>query len=428
MLRKFIYRVGCLIRNPSIDKCYEDLKKSEFYSNKELHDLQQKKLRTLLKFCYQHSTYYRNTFDNIGLNPLSDPISLDVLSEIPILSKDDLIKFNAEIHTINSFKFKKKFFSETSGSTGQALTFYKDEVWDSYNRSSINRGLSWFSISPWDRNGYFWGFNFVFLHRLKTKLLDFLLCRFRLFSYSANDLDKFLNKCKRARYLEGYSSMIYEVAKLANKKGVNLTNIQLIKGTSEKIYPHYSSETLKAFGKKIISEYGSAESGIIAFECPEGNMHLNEETCIVECIDGKAIVTNLVAMSFPTIRYDLGDYIELSDIECDCGRKHKVLKEVTGRVGKNIIGFNNKYPSLTLYYIFKNIALSSGLELTYRCEQSTIGFLTVYLEVEVTEHLISLLDSEFGKYFKNDIKCEYVEKATVRVKGRKLKDFESFID
>lgn len=428
MFRKLIYRTGCLIRNPSIEKCYKDLKKTEFSSSAELHDLQITKLEFLLKFCYQHSDFYRDSFNKVGINPMSEPVNFDLLKKIPILTKDELIKFNSEIHTTSSYDFKKKFFSETSGSTGQALTFYKDEVWDSYNRASINRGLSWFSIYPWDCNGYFWGFNFVLLQRLKTKLLDFLLCRFRLFSYSDNDLDKFLSKCKRAKYLEGYSSMIYEVAKLANRKGVNLKNIKLIKGTSEKIYPHYCSETIKAFGNKIISEYGSAESGIIAFECPAGNMHLNEETCIVECIDGKAIVTNLVAMSFPTLRYDLGDYIEISDTECDCGRKHKVLKEVTGRVGKNIIGFNNNYPSLTLYYVFKNIALESGLELTYRCEQHTVGFLVVYLEVEITESLVSLLDSEFSKYFKNDMKCEYIEKSTVRIKGRKLKDFESFID
>ncbi|TOH87149.1 hypothetical protein, partial [Vibrio parahaemolyticus] len=76
--------------------------------------------------------------------------------------------------------------------------------------------------------------------------------------------------------------MIYEVAKLANKKNIQLSNIKFIKGTSEKIYDFYQDEVQRAFGQKIVSEYGSAESGIIAFECPYGNMHVNEECCVLE--------------------------------------------------------------------------------------------------------------------------------------------------
>lgn len=428
MFNKLIYKAGVRLRNPSLSSCYQELKLTEFASSDKLKDLQCKKLAELCQFCYLHSSYYKDIFDNLGLDPFKEKVDFEFLSKLPILKKESLIKYNASIHTIDSFNFKKMFFSETSGSTGQALTFYKDEEWDSFNRASINRGLSWYNIKPWYKNGYFWGFNFSLLNKFKIKFLDSLLCRFRLFSYSDDDLNKFLVKSKKAVYLEGYSSMIYEVAKLANKKEVKLNNIKFIKGTSEKIYDHYHLETKKAFGQKIVSEYGSAESGIIAFECPVGNMHLNEETCIVENVDGRAIVTNLVAKSFPTIRYDLGDYIELSTAQCSCGRSHKVLKEVTGRVGKNILGMNHeKFPSLTLYYVFKNLALNSGVELAYRCEQHQVGYLKVFIESNITEKLSMLLQQEFHKYFQESIKCEFITVDTVRVPGRKLKDFESFI-
>lgn len=62
----------------------------------------------------------------------------------------------------------------------------------------------------------------------------------------------------------------------------------------------------KAFGAKIISEYGAAESGLIAYECPEcGNMHINMENVIVEESEGEIVVTNLLSRSFPIIRYKL---------------------------------------------------------------------------------------------------------------------------
>ena len=428
MLSEIIYRIGVMKRNPSMGSCYKELKVTEFASRKELDELQNKRLQDLMIFCYKYSPYYKQVFNSKGVNPIEDTFKVSDLCRLPILDKRTLINENESIHSIKNHRFKKLFFSETSGSTGEALTFYKDEVWDSYNRASINRGLSWFNVKPWDRNGYFWGFNFNFFQQFKVKLFDMLVNRFRLFSYSDKELSIFLKKCRKATYLEGYSSMIYEVAKLANKSDIKIDNISLVKGTSEKIYPYYHKETIKAFGCKIVSEYGAAESGIIAFECPEGQMHLNEETSIVEVIDGKAIVTNLIARSFPTIRYDLGDFIELSDEKCPCGREHKVLKEVTGRVGANILGENNTfYPSLTLYYVFKNIALQQGIELAYRCEQKVLGHLDVYVEHEMTKTLKTLLEKEFRKYFNGNVSCNYYSVQSVRVKGKKLKDFVSFI-
>ena len=70
---------------------------------------------------------------------------------------------------------------------------------------------------------------------------------------------------------------------------------------------------------------------------------------IVEEDENKIVVTNLLSKSFPIIRYKLGDYIKLKkpEFECPCGRKHRVIEEVLGRVGTNVIGIKNDYPSLT---------------------------------------------------------------------------------
>ena len=426
MINKFIYRLGVYFRNPAFRRVGQELNKSYYLSSKDLKDIQNKKLNDTLKFVYHNSSYYKSILD---LHCYDPKITYDIefLSQLPILTKDVLIEKNEEIHTINNYKFKKLFFSETSGSTGQALTFYKDERWDSYNRASISRGMKLFGVNIWDKNGYFWGFNHSGLSLFKVRFFDYLMNRFRVFSYSEKPLEKFLNKCNKAEYLSGYSSMIYEVAKLANKKNIQFSNIKFIKGTSEKIYDFYQDEVEKAFGRKIVSEYGSAESGIIAFECPYGNMHINEECCILEEVDGRAVVTNLVAKSFPTIRYDLGDYVSLKDVECACGRKSKIVSEITGRVGKNIIGISQSYPSLTLYYVFKNMAVNHKVNIAYRCEQHLKGQLVVYYENVLTCEEMNLLKSEFLKYFNDDLHIEYNYVKNIRPSNRKLKDFESYL-
>src|SRR5690606_6507219 len=129
----------------------------------------------------------------------------------------------------------------------------------------------------------------------------------------------------------GYSSMIYEVAKMINQmEQGGKYNLKMIKGTSEKIYDSYQDEVQKAFGLKIISEYGAAESGLIAYECPEGSMHINVENVVVEVVKGEILVTNLLSRSFPIIRYQLGDAVTLADpaFKCKCGRNHPVVLDV----------------------------------------------------------------------------------------------------
>ena len=66
--------------------------------------------------------------------------------------------------------------------------------------------------------------------------------------------------CKnvKAKYLEGYSSMIHEVSKIANKNNIDLSNLKMVKGTSEQIFESYQKSANKALGK-IISEYGAAK-------------------------------------------------------------------------------------------------------------------------------------------------------------------------
>lgn len=88
------------------------LKKNVKLSAKKMHSLQDKKLRRLLRFAWEHSAYYRAAFEDAGITkeqldtlPLSCFPSIDkqVLLEhfdelvtVPDLKQEDLRKFDAE--------------------------------------------------------------------------------------------------------------------------------------------------------------------------------------------------------------------------------------------------------------------------------------------------------------------------------------------
>ncbi len=429
-LLKLFWIIGAKIRNPNLLILYKELKNTQKYTLLQLEELQYKKIKETLLFAQKYSDFYRSRFAEVLFNPETDFNTIVDINKVPAITKADLLKYNTDIHTNN--RFKKVFKSETSGTSGQVLKFDKDEYWDSFNRAAIMRGYSWHGVKIWEKNGYFWGYNINAKKRLKVRIQDLLQNRFRLFSYDESGIRDFVKKLKSARYLSGYSSMIYEVAKIINREKIDTKSFRLkmIKGTSEKIFDSYQSEVQKAFGLKIISEYGAAESGIIAFECTHGQMHINMEGVYVEEDNGEIIVTNLMARSFPVIRYKLGDYITLKpkEFKCSCGMHHLIIESVTGRVGKLVIGKEKKYPSLTFYYVFKNLAIVNKLELNYQAHQYEKGNLKLLIEQELDSAQNGLLQQEFFKYFGRDIVVEITDKAVLHHKDGKLKDFISHID
>lgn len=425
MIFKWIYILGRNFRNPSSKSIQKFLLQSNKYTRNQIEDYQLEKLKELVNHAYKHSDYYRKTFDNINVSP-SDFKTLKDLEKLPIISKSELIAFNSEIHS--NYKFKKTFTAKTSGTSGESLVFKRNEYSDSFNRAVINHNYQSYNVKPWNRNGYFWGFNSSYKQQLNTKFLDFLQNRFRVFSYTASELNKFIKKLKKAKYIHGYSSNIYQTAKAINK-GDRITpkKMMMVKGTSEKIFDYYQPEILKAFGTKMISEYGAAESGIIAFECPQGNMHINMEGVIVEEINNEILVTNLHMLSFPILRYKLGDYIKLEtkNATCKCGKKHVILSEVLGRIGETVYGINNLYPSLYFYYIFKNISHRHQLNLEYQVIQEEKGQLIFNITSSLNDYEEKILAKEIDKYFKNDIHFTINSNVKFKVQKGKKKSFIS---
>ncbi|MBK8335774.1 MAG: phenylacetate--CoA ligase family protein [Sterolibacteriaceae bacterium] len=424
MLRKGIYLLGVFLRNRKIFANHSFLMKSKRWTIDELESHQLTHLKVLLLRAYEKSAFYREKFDRHGIHP-SSIRTLQDLARVPPLSKDELL---ANVDGIQlDGDGEKLFFSETSGSSGTPLVFYRNADWDAWHRAAVLRGYDWYCVRPWERNGYLWGYNISLKRRLKVRLLDALQNRFRLFSYKDDEINRFAGRLKSATYLEGYSSMIYEVAKRINRGvGVRPSNLKMVKGTSEKIFPQYQDEVQKALGRRMISEYGAAEAGIIAFECPSGSMHMTMETVIVEVENNEVIVTNLVSKSFPIIRYKLGDYVEVdTNAQCACGMAHHVIREVTGRVGRVIRGVENDYPSLTLYYVFKNLAIEHNLILNYRATQRKQGHLTMDIENRLTPDEKALLLKECDKYYGRDLEVDVYDEVDLRSSKKKKLDFVS---
>lgn len=424
-LYKYIYLVIIAMRNPSLFRILKELKKSQKWSYAQLKSYQHERLIALLNHAYKYVPFWQDLFDR---NPpdLSQPSEL-ILKQLPIITKSDLIEKNMEMHS--TYRFGKMIKGKTSGSTGQPLVFNKNEKWDSTNHASILRGYSWYQVNTWQKSGYLWGYRFRGFQKWETRIVDLFLNQFRLFSYDDKAIQIFTKKLRNATYLHGYTSVIAKVATQINKMGITINwQPKMIKYTSEKPNSGDLEAIEKAFGGHAISEYGSAESGLISFECPHGTHHINMESVIIEEENGEILVTNLNSLSFPIIRYKLGDLIKLGPVKkCACGLHTETLLEVTGRVGKPIYGKQKIYPSLTFYNVFKILNRDYHLPISYQIIQNQKGSIQVNMEESLSQHDLKRVDTIFREYFKDDMQISYFPEAEIPQNGKR-KDFISLIE
>lgn len=422
IMRFFVY-----LRNPSFFKILKTLKRNENLTLKEIEEIQIKKLKCLLIHAYEKTEYYNKKFKSEGINVYSENI-LAEYKKIKPISKEDLISYNKQIHTVKKTRFKAK----TSGTSGSKLTFYKSEKWDSFNRASIERGYSWHGVSFFDWKIYFWGLRFEKFQKIKTRILDLMIKRVRLFTFNESDVQYLLRYRKKIRIIEGYSSVINQFATYIMDKNIFFPKLRFIKATSETVKDIYKKNVFNTFNLNLSSEYGSAESGIIGFSCPNGFMHINMESVYIEEENGEAIITNLNSHTFPIIKYKQGDYITLKNNSfCSCHFPFPIIQEVIGRVGSSIYGKRKVYPSLLLYNIFKNINSDCNKIIDYKAEQVIKGEIDILLKLEIIKNnqsLMNLIEKQFFQYCKTDLKPNFKAMEVFTEKNRKSVDFISKIE
>ena len=87
----------------------------------------------------------------------------------------------------------------------------------------------------------------------------------------------------------------------------------------------------------------------------------------------------------------------------------------------------NTYPSLTFYYIFKNVLETHELGMNYQVIQKEKGKLIFKLDKELNHRELLLLQTEIKKYFEDDIAYQIVSNCSFKEKTSKHKSFISQI-
>ena len=102
----------------------------------------------------------------------------------------------------------------------------------------------------------------------------------------------------------------------------------------------------RVLGVDISDDYGTTEA-FLAWQCPSGSYHVNDEHVLVEIVDaagrpalpgtvGRVLFTTIENHVMPLIRYEIDDYAEAVDARpCACGRTLSRIGRIHGR-GMNL--------------------------------------------------------------------------------------------
>ena len=306
-------------------------------SAEKMRSLQNGKLRKLLRFAWEHSSYYRAVFERAGIT--EEQLDTLPLSCFPTIDKQALLEHFDELVTVSDLKQEnlrefdageaadrkpyqgKYHVVHSSGSTGKPGYFvYDEDAWSQMLLGIIRAAL--------------WGMSM-------PQILGLLMKRPRIVYIAATDGryggamavgDGIDGVGAKQMYLDiktpvaewirqirefqpniviGYPSAIKILAQLMENGEVGLDAERVIScgeplGTSLRTYLE------KIFRTQVVNFYGSSESLALGVETnPKDGMLLFDDMNVIEVENGVMYLSCLYNYAQPLIRYRLSDRLTL---------------------------------------------------------------------------------------------------------------------
>jgi len=365
----------------------------------ELKNIQLERLRDTLNHCYHNNKFYKNRFDEAGLDP-EKVKSLSDLEKFPFTSKEEL----RENYPFGLFCTPLEDIvriHSSSGTTGNpTVVGYTQEdldMWaDVLARIMYDVGTRRNDVVQVSHGfGLFTG-GFGFQNSAE-KIGSMMI------PASGGNTERQLKLMTdfRTTVLCCTPSYTLYMAELAEKIGVDFSKLDLKLGFfgAEPWTESMRKEIEERVHITALDSYGLSEviGPGVSCECLEQNgLHINEDHFLAEIIDpesgkvlppgtrGEIVFTTLTKKAFPVLRYRTKDISYLMEEECACGKRLIRMAKPMGRTDDMmIIRGVNIFPS-QIEEVLMNIG---GLEPHYLIVLDTKNYMdTIEVWVEVSEN------------------------------------------
>ena len=318
----------------------------------DLHALQEDRLKSVVRYVYDHSAFYRQRFKEAGVEP-GDIRTLADVSKLPFTRKVDL-RDNYPTGMFSAPKSQVVRYHVSSGTTGKptvvGYTKGDIETWS----ESLARALTSIGLDSDDvvQVGYGYGLftGGLGLHygaeRIGAAVLPVGTGNTERQIELMQDLGTTAIACTPSYFLH--------IMEVAEKMGISIKKDTQLKAGIFGAEP-WSLETRKriedATGINAYDIYGTSEiSGPLFTECHvKKGIHVWADMFLIEVLDpktdepvadgetGELVFTTLHKFALPLIRYRIGDLTIMNREPCECGRTHPRIMRILGRTDDMLI-------------------------------------------------------------------------------------------
>ncbi|HLW59430.1 MAG TPA: hypothetical protein VKV57_05825 [bacterium] len=303
-------------------------------------------LRTCVSHARQASPFYRERLATVDLD---DPLTPEAFRRIPPLRRQDVIASWSAIRTGATWSGVMR--RRSGGSGGSSVQVPLTRATYCWYIAGTWRGLRWWGIDPADRGAIVLGSGASGARSAAIRAKDWAMNWWRVPVDGEFDgrADTILDRLERfaPAFVYGYPSAMHRLAEAVRHRGWSPRRpLKVIVATGEPVYLAQREAIARAFGCPVAEEYGNGELGSMAFECPEGTLHITAENVFLEAVrshtptDGGGVpilATQLRNRTFPLIRYETGDVGVVSPGPCRCGRGLPAVR-VSGRLDERLTG------------------------------------------------------------------------------------------
>jgi len=245
--------------------------KSQRLSPSELEELQNRKLRALIKHAYENVPYYHKLFSSVNLSPEDIRIKKDLV-KIPITSRKTLQELPISERFARGVNINKCMRCRTSGSSGMPLDVFLSKKEMSYRIAMQTRvygfNLTDKKVNMLDREPLPpKGSPATIFRKLKQYLNHLGLWRryyFSLFEEPCELVSKLLEV--RPDVIETQPSTLKLLSEFAKKKNITGISPKSIFTRAELLSREDRKQIEDVFNTKLTDLYGTTEFGIVAWE------------------------------------------------------------------------------------------------------------------------------------------------------------------
>lgn len=345
-----------------------------------LVEFRDKRLRKMVKHCYETVPYYKQIFDEGGIDPVKIK-TLDDLGKLPILTKS-IINAQPEKFLSTIYPQNQMIVQHTSGTTGTGLVFQSTKkaiceqwaVWWRYRRRLGIKMDIWCAL--------FGGRSIVSVSQRKPPYYRInkpgKQVYFSAYHMSHESMCYYVEALEKyhLQWIHGYPSSISLLAQYMLENRIRLSyKVKWITTGAENLLQYQKDMIQKAFGVEPYQHYGMSEGVANISENADHQYIIDEDYACVEFIKDdpadtyRIIGTNLTNFAMPFLRYEVGDCAQLAE-----GDRRRILS-IDGRKEDYLV-LSNHIKIGRLDHIFKDMTTIKEAQIQ-QDEEGRITFFVV---------------------------------------------------